>query len=170
MDWGLLSFLSGIVWKIFARFKDRPNVAIEAETKLVNAQGTSNIDGTVWNLWEDWYVWVCVSNTGAPTTVKDAYISIIRHKGEVIRFRPWKTHQHINYKRLWESPEIDKPLVGARIGTNDAWGPHIVLFTAQNIVRSESENPILSDGAPFLVVEVVGQKPRRLFIGKKSQR
>jgi len=142
--------------------RPRPRVAVEAEFLFEDGGGSSNIGGTVWNLWNDIYLNLCVTNTGAATTVKRAYISVRDKKHEVLRFSLWKVLRHINYKDLSESPEIDKTLPGTRIETNDSWGPHVVLFTTQSIVSGE--NAELPPGERFLFIEVVGQRVRPLKI------
>ena len=159
IPWGIIS---GLGWKVYSIFKSKPRVAVEAEFIFENGGGSSNVGGTVWNLWKDIYLNLCVTNTGAPTTIKRAYISIRDKKQEVLRFSPWKVLKHINYEDLSESPEIDKTLRGARIETNDSWGPNIVLFTTQEIVSGKDAS--LPDGERFLTIEVVGQRVRPLKI------
>jgi hypothetical protein len=154
--------ISGLGWKVYSIIKSKPRVAVEVEFLFEDGGGSSNVGGTVWNLWRDIYLDLCVTNTGAPTTVKRAYISVRDNKHEVLRFSSWKVLKHINYKDLSESPEIDKTLSGAKIGTNDSWGPHVVLFTTQSIVSGEDAS--LPDGERFLFIEVVGQRLRPLKI------
>jgi len=137
-------------------------VAIEAEFVFEDGGGSSNVGGTVWNLWKDLYLKVCVTNTGGPTTIKNAFISIRDRGHEVLRFSPWKVLKYINCESRSESPELDKTLLGARIETNDSWGPHIVLFTMQKVVSGEHAR--LPDGERLLTVEVVGQRPKRLKV------
>jgi hypothetical protein len=157
-----LAFISELLWKVLSLVKSRPRVAIEAKLVFEDGGGTSNVGGTVWNLWEDLYINLCISNTGAPTTIKRAYISVREKNHEVLRFSPWKVLEYINYKELTKSPEINKSLLGARIENNDSWGPHNVLFTAQKIVTGKDAR--LPDGEHLLVVEVVGQRPARVRI------
>lgn len=151
-----LGFVSELIWRIFSIVKSRPRVAIEAEFVHEEGGGTSNVGGTVWNLWKDIYLSLCVTNTGVPTTVKRAYVSVRNKKHEVLRFLPWKVLEYINYKDITKSPELNKTLLGTRIETNDSWGPHIVLFTTQKIISGEHAR--LPDGERFLAVEVVGQR------------
>ena len=150
--------ISGLGWKVYSIFKSKPRVAVEAEFLFEDGGGSSNVGGTVWSLWKDVYLNLCVTNTGAPTTIKRAYISVRDKKHEVLRFSPWKVLKHINYEQLSESHELDKILPGARIETNDSWGPNIALFTTQKIVTGKDAR--LPDGERFLIVEVVGQRVR----------
>lgn len=159
IPWG---FISGLVWKIFSTGKSRPRVAIEAEFVFEDGGGNSNVGGTLWNLWKDIYLSLCVTNTGAPTTIKRAYISVRDKNRELLRFSPWKVLKYIDYKQPSKSPELDKTLLGVRIETNDSWGPHIVLFTAQKIVSGKDAK--LPDGERFLIVEAVGQRIKQLRI------
>lgn len=164
IPWG---FFSEIVWKVVSLVKKpKPNVTVEAELLFEDMGGSGNVGGTVWNLWKDIYVRLCVVNTGCATHIKDAFVSIQKNGHEALRFSPWKTIEYINYKNLSKSPELNKPLLGARIDTNDLWGPHIVLFTASKVVKGV--NAMLPEGKPLLVVEVVGQRPKQLHIGKTS--
>jgi len=159
---GFLSLISGLLGRILPIVKSRPRVGIEAEFVHEEGGGTSNIGGTAWNLWQDMYLKLCVMNTGVPTTIKNVSISIKDGKNEVLRFSPWKVLEYINYKQTGKSPELDKALIGARINTNDCWGPHIVLFTTSKIVTGKE--PSLPDGERLLIVEVVGQRPKLLRI------
>ena len=159
IPWGMIS---GLGWKVYSIFKSKPRVAVEAEFLFEDGGGSGNVGGTVWNLWKDIYLNLCVTNTGAPTTIKRAYILIRDKKQEVLRFSPWKVLEYINYKDLGKSPEVDKTLLGDRIETNDSWGPHIVLFTAQKIVSGKDAK--LPDGERFLIVEAVGQKIKLIRI------
>jgi hypothetical protein len=146
-------FLKGI-----SILRTRPRVAVETKLVFEDGGGSSNVGGTVWNLWKDLYVDICVTNAGTPTTIKRAYVSIRNKKREVLRFSPWKSLEYINYKDLTKSPELDKTLQGTRLETNDSWGPHIVLFSGQEIVTGK--NAQLPDGNQnLLVIEVVGQRP-----------
>jgi hypothetical protein len=63
---------------------------------------------------------------------------------------------------LKDSDELGKVLIGARIDTNDCWGPDIVLFTTLKIV--DGEQPKLPNGGRFLNVEVVGQRLKHLKV------
>jgi hypothetical protein len=137
-------------------------MTIEAEFVFEEGSGTSNVGGTAWNLWKDIYLKLCVTNTGAPATIKNVFISIRDGKNEVLRFSPWKVLEYIQRKQPSESPELDKVLIGARIDTNDCWGPDIVLFTASKIVNGKQ--PRLPDGERFLAVEVVGQRLKSIGI------
>ena len=159
IPWGIIS---GLGWKVYSIFKSKPRVAVEAQFLFEDGGGSSNVGGTVWNLWTDIYLNLCVTNTGAPTTIKRAYISVRDKNHEVLRFSPWKVLKHINYEHLSESPEIDKMLLGARIETNDSWGPNIVLFTTQEIVTGKDAR--LPDGERFLIVEAVGQRVKPIRI------
>ena len=159
IPWGIIS---GVGWKVYSIFKSKPRVAVEVEFLFEDGGGSSNVGGTVRNLWRDIYLNLCVTNTGAPTTIKRAYISIRDKKQEVLRFSPWKVLKYINYEHLSESPEIDKTLLGVTIETNDSWGPHIVLFTTQEVVSGK--NTKLPDGERFIIVEAVGQRIKPLRI------
>ena len=142
--------------------RPRPRVAIEAEYISEEGGGTSNVGGTAWNVWKDVYLRLCVINTGAPTTIKNVFISIKDGRNEVLRFSSWKVLEYIQRKQPSKSPELDKVLIGARIDANDCWGPDIVLFTTSKIVNGEQ--PRLPDGARFLTVEIVGQRPKPLKV------
>lgn len=63
---------------------------------------------------------------------------------------------------LKDSDELGKVPIGARIDTNDYWGPDIVLFTTLKIV--DGEQPKLPNGERFLNVEVVGQRLKHLKV------
>lgn len=153
----LLGLLLGLLDRLHIIAKSRSHVAVEAKHVFEDGGGTSNVGATVWNVWNDIYVKLCVTNTGAPTTIKDVYISVRDGRNEVLSFSQWKVLKHINYKLASKSPELDKVLIGARIDTNDCWGPDIVLFTASKIIREKS--PKLPEGEHYIVVETVGQKP-----------
>lgn len=158
--WGIISDL---ILKVLSVLRTRPRVAVEAKLEFEDGGGTSNVGGTVWNLWEDLYLNLCVTNTGTPATIKRAYISVRNKKHEVLRFSPWKALEYINHKDLTKSPELNKTLQGARLETNDSWGPHIVLFTAQGIVTGKDAR-LPSGNEHLLVVEVVGQRHVRVKI------
>jgi len=83
-----------------------------------------------------------------------------------MRYKAVKVLEGINYKKLEDFPELNKPLLDARIDTNDSWGPYIVLFTASKVVMGD--HPSLPEGEAFLVVEVVGQRHKKLRISKKA--
>ena len=157
---GFISLISKLIERTFSIIKSKPHISIEAEFVHEEGGGNSNVGGTVWNLWQNQYLNLCVKNTGAPTTIKKMYISVRNDRHEVLRFSPWKTLKYINYENPSKSPELNKTLQATRLETNDCWGPHIVLFTAQEIVTGE--NASLPDGAYFIIVESVGQKPVRV--------
>lgn len=159
IPWGVIS---GLGWKVFSILKSRPRVAIEAEFVFEDGGGNSNVGGTLWNLWKDIYLKLCVTNTGAPTTVKSASMSIQDRGHEVLRLSLWKVVKYINHEQPDKSPELDKTLLGTRLETNDSWGPHIVLFTAQKIVSGKDAK--LPGGERFLIVEAVGQRIKPLRI------
>lgn len=159
IPWGMIS---GLGWKVYSIFKSKPRVAIEAELLFEDEGGSGNVGGTVWNLWKDIYLSLCVTNTGAPTTIKRAYISVRDKNRELLRFSPWKVLKYIDYKHPSKSPELDKTLLGVRIETNDSWGPHIILFTVQEIVTGKDAK--LPDGERFLIIEAVGQRIKPLRI------
>ena len=156
IPWGLIS---GLLGRILSIVKSRPRVAVEAEFVYEEGGGTSNVGGTAWNLWKDIYLKLCVTNIGAPTTIKSVFISIKDGKNEVLRFSPCKVLEYIQYKQPSKSPELEKVLIGARIDTNDCWGPDIVLFTTSKIINGEQ--PRLPDGERFVIVESVGQRQKR---------
>ena len=153
---GFLSLISGLLGRILSIRRPRPRVAIEAEYIVEEGGGTSNVGGTAWNVWKDIYLRLCVTNTGAPTTIKNVFISIKDGRNEVLRFLPWKVLEYVQRKQPSKSPELKKVLIGSRIDTNDCWGPDIVLFTTSKIVNGEK--PRLPDGERLLTVEVVGQR------------
>ena len=157
--WGMILELG---WKVYSIFKSKPRVAVEAELLFEDEGGNSNVGGTVWNLWKDIYLSLCVTNTGAPTTIKRAYISVRDKNRELLRLSPWKVLKHINHKQPSKSPELDKMLPGVRIETNDSWGPHTILFTVQEIVTGKDAK--LPDGERFLIIEAIGQsiKPSKI--------
>jgi predicted HTH transcriptional regulator len=62
-----------IDWMEARERPSKPFVAVEVESVYEEGGGTSNIEGTAWNLWYDIYLNVCITNTGAPTTIKRAY-------------------------------------------------------------------------------------------------
>lgn len=155
-----LGFISGIVGSILSYLKSKPKVAVEANIILEDAGGSGSADDSFWSFWKDLYIELCISNTGAPTTVKSVFISMQKNRHEVLRFCPYKTLQYINFKNLYKSPQLEKNLEGSRINTNDSWGPHIVVFTG--VRDGTKEEIILSGCESFLIVEVVGQKLKSL--------
>jgi len=158
----ILSFVSGLMERVFSITRSRPHIRIEAELVREEGGGSSNVGGTVWNVWKDIYLKLCVTNTSGPTTIKSAFISVKDGRDEVLRFSPWKVLRYVQREEPSKSPELNKTLQGTRLQTNDSWGPDIVLFSAQKIVVSES--PSLPDGERFITVEVVGQRPVRVRI------
>ena len=159
VPWGVIA---GLAWKLLSILKSRPCLSIEAELVFEDAGGCSNASGTLWNLWKELYLKLCVTNKGGPTTIKEAYVSVRDGSNEVLRFLPWKVLKYINRKDPSGSPELKKALIGARLKTNDSWGPHFVLFTTQTTVSNQNHE--LPEGDFFLIIEVVGQRRKALRI------